>query len=648
MLLKKKAEPTEPGKTSEKRKGVSVKNPVFLLALALLICLVSAVGASMVKSGGGAVTIKELRWETPSGYMQSAELYIPKTATKDAPAPAIVVVHGWANTLEMQAPNAVELSRRGYVVLDIDMYGHGDSEDVPINDWWSDEYGANGVYDGVKLLATLPYVDASQIGIEGHSNGAYACNIAVVEDNKADKQLISAVLLESCDPIYTSTPYTQYYGAYFNAADTALANVYGDRSIGLVAAKYDEIFHRIYYPDGTLSKPADYINQPAAQSFLNFGKDPSGLEMRNSDTMYTENVDGKDAVRVVFNPNVDHPWGIMDTGIVRNCVDFFQTTLPAPNPMADGNQVWQWKDFFETIGIVGFFMFFVNFIMVMLNTRFFGILKAKEPVLPAETTQKGRRWLWSGLIISAIVSAISYPIIFVVGLITQPAFFNQEQPYVLGVWSLFMGLVTLLILFLNYRRYSKANGLDLRAQGVFLSKDKIWKTILLGVLAAVCTYAIVFVTSYFFTTNFRFWFIFTFRAFDAVKLSEILKFLPFFLIFYLINSVAMNVFNYVKIGKKEWVNTLLMAVFNTLGPILLLGAFYSCFAATGLMPTDSLGWGLGSMVFWVYPMVAVLPLATVLSRIIYKVTRNPYLPAIAYSIIVVIMLTTNQLTYLVN
>jgi pimeloyl-ACP methyl ester carboxylesterase len=619
-----------------------------MLVIALLICLISAAGSSVVKSEGGAVTVEQLKWETPSGLMQAAELYIPKAATNETPAPAIVVVHGWSSTLEMQAPNAVELSRRGYVVLDIDMFGHGDSSDVPINSWWNDEYDANGVYDGVKMLATVPFVDTSKIGIEGHSNGCYASNIAVVEDNKTAKPLISSVFLESCDPIYTSTPYTQYYASYFNAADTAFANVYGNRSVGLVAAKYDEVVDRIHYPNGTLTKPADYINQPQAQSFLNFGKDPTGLEKRNSDTMYTENIDGKDAVRVVDTPNVDHPWGIMDSDVVNDCVAFFQKTILVPNPIAPDNQIWQWKDFFETIGIIGFFMFFVNFILVLLKTRFFGVLKAQESVLPAEATRKGKKWLWGGLITSVIVSAVSYPVIYVVSILTQPAFFNQEQPYVLGVWSVFMGLVTLLILFLNYRRYSKANGLNLREQGVFLSKDKIWKTILLGVLTAACTYFIVFLTNYFFGTDFRFWFFFTLRAFDAVKFSEILKFLPFFVFFFVINSIAMNVFNFIKIGKKEWVNTLLMAIFNTLGPILVLVVFYSYFISNGLMPTDSLKWGLGSIVFWLYPTVAVLPLATVLSRIIYKATRNPYLPSIAFSLIITIMLCTNDLTYLIK
>ncbi len=644
MLYKKSGTPAEVGQTSEKSKIIPGKNPVFMLAVALLICLISALGGSLFKSNGGSVTVKKLKMETPSGHMQNAQLFIPRTATKETPAPAVVVTHGWYDNSDIQAPNYVELSRRGYVVLAIDMYGHGDSDDVPNEDWWKEENAANGVYDGVRLMTTLPYVDASKIGVEGHSNGANACNRAVSLDNKAAKPLISSVLLECNDPFFTDTI---YYAQYYDGSDTNFTNVYGDRNVGVVAAKYDEAFHRIQYPDGTLTAPRDFINTVPAQSFLNFGKDPIGLEKRNSDTMYTENINGKDSVRVIYNPNINHTWALISSQVTYDIIDFFQKAIPAPNPIAADNQIWQWKVFFETLGVIGFFMFLVYFITVMLETRFFGVLKAREPVLPAEINRKGKAWLWWGLTASALFSALSYPIIWIVGLLTQPAFFNQSQPWVLGLWSLATGLFTLLLLFLTYRRYAKANGLNLWDQGVFLSRDKIWKTILLGVLAAICTYSIVFVTNYFFTTDFRFWIIFRFRAFDAVKFTEILKFIPFFVFFYVMNSIAMNVFNYVKIGKKGWVNTLLMCIFNILGTVILLVVFYAGFLITGLLPTDRIGWGLGTMIFMIYPMAAVLPVATVINRIIYKKTRNPYISSIAFSLIITTMTCTNVLTYLI-
>jgi pimeloyl-ACP methyl ester carboxylesterase len=615
-----------------------------MLVTALIICFISGLGASLVKSGGGSITVKKLHWETPSGHMQNAQLFVPKTATKETPAPAIVVAHGWGNNLEVQTPNYVELSRRGYVVLAIDLYGHGDSDNLPIDSWFEDDTNANGVYDGVKMLAALPYVDAAQIGVEGHSNGAYLCNLAVVLDNQADSQLISSVLLECNDAVYTGKI---YYAQYFDGSDTNYTNLYGNRSIGIVAAKYDEAFHRILYPDGTLTAPRDFIHSALAQSFLHFGANPSGLEKRDNDTFYLQNIDGKEAVRIIYTPTVIHMWAFFSKQVTGDFIGFFQKAMPAPAAKAPGNQVWQWKAFFEGIGVIGLFIFFVNCILALLKTKFFGVLRAKGPVLPAAADRKGKAWMWWGLTLNALFSAISFPVIWAIGNLNQVTFFNQWHPWVLGLWSLITGLFSLLILFLNYRKYAKARGLNLREQGVFLSGDMAGKSVLLGVLTAVCTFALVFAGNYFFTTDYCLWALFAFRAFDANKFPVILKFAPFFVFFYVINSIAMNIFNYIKIGKKEWVNILIMCVFNILGIVILLAAFYVPFLITGLLPTDRLSWGVGTLIMWVCPIVAVLPVGTVINRVVYKKTRNPYIAGIAFSLIITTMLCNNTLTYLI-
>ncbi len=603
-----------------------------ILAVALLLCFLSAVGASLIQTSGGSVTVKDLRWETPSGHLQSALLFIPDGVTAENPAPAIVCSHGWYNTREMQDLNYVEYARRGYVVLSINMYGHGDSDDLTNGTWWNPENGANGMYDAVKLMASLPYVDASRIGVTGHSNGARASREAVLLDNQAETPLIAAVLLVSNDAVYTDEN-KQYI------------NMFGDRDAGIVACQYDEFFHRVVQADGSKSSPREYINQVTAQSFLNFGKDPAGLETRSGYTLYTENVDGKDAVRVIYNPNQIHPWAHFSGSVVSSSLEFFDAALGTPSPIASGNQIWQWKAVFNLVGLVGFFIFLVSFVLVMLETRTFAVLKAEGPVLQAETTGKGRAWLWGGLAAGAVFSMLCYQLIYTWSTTARPAFFNQTPPFYIGMWSLLCGLFTLLVLFLSYRLYGKANGLSLREQGVVLAKGKVGKTILLGLLSAVAAYSLVFLADYFFKTDFRLW-CFTLRAFDADKLGIVLKYLPFFLVFYVVNSVAINGFNFVCIGKKEWVNTVVMAAFNALSPAIMIVWMYAHFFNTGFTTTDSYGVGGSIIGIWLFPIVVILPLAAIISRIIYKKTRNPYISGIAMAIIATTMACTNTLTLL--
>jgi len=644
MAQNKEVKTAMSGKTSGGNGRYSAKNPVFMLVVALIICLVSALGTSLFKSSGGSVSVKTLNWATPSGHRQSAQLFVPVTATAENPAPAVVVSHGWSDNSEMQDASFIELSRRGYVVLAIDMYGHGNSENVAVNTWWNEENAANGLYDGVKLLVSLPYVDASKIGVAGHSNGAYACNAAVMLDNKADKPLISAVLLVCNDAYYSKT---NYYDSFYDGSDVQFVNRYGNRDVGIIAVQHEEVFHRVQYADGTVSSPRDYINQPTAQSFLHFGKNPAGLENRKSYTAYTENIEGRNTIRIIYNPDLFHAWTFFSARGTACIIDFFEKTLPAPKPIASNNQIWQWKALFNAIGLIGFFLFFVFFILAMLRTRVFSSLKADGPVQLREVDQNGRKRMWRGLIWGALFSMFSYPVMFVIGVLARPAFFNQERAWVLGLWSLVCGLFTLLGMRANYRRYAKTSGLDLREQGVVLGKEKMLKTIFLSILAAVCTYSIVFLTTYLFHADFRLWIFFTVRAFNAEKVSSILKILPFLLFFYIVNSISINVFNRIQIGKKEWLNTFVLAVFNALGAGLFLIIMYGYFLAAGLLPFDYLAWGVSSMSFWLISIVAILLLFTVLSRVIYKATKNPYLPGIAYSIVITTMLCTHSWTALV-
>jgi len=618
------------------------RDPGFLLVLALALCLVSAAGSAVVKTGAGSVTVRKLKWETPSGHLQNAQLFIPDSATAQSKAPAVAVCHGWNSENELMTPNYVELSRRGFVVLAIDMYGHGDSEDIEKDTWFTEAAAGNGLYDGVKLLAALPYVDVSQIGVVGHSNGAMACNVSVMLDNEAPTRLISAVFLECNDAFYNDA---QLYARFFEGDGEGFSNVYSNRDVAVTAAKYDECFHRVRYSDGTVTSPRDYIDQPTAQSFLHFGADPAGLEKREAGVIYTETVDGAEATRVVYTPGIIHCWGFMSSEVTREFLTFFQLVFRAPNPIDPGRQVYQIKQVFEAVGVAGFLLFLPSFILVMLRTRYFGVLASSEEVQLREVDRRGKTLFWRGLSFGALFSALSFPVFWVIGNLLLSSFFNQLQPWVMGIWTLANGLFTFLLLRRNYRRYAKGQGLDLREEGVLLSRDKAAKTVLLAVLAAACTYSLVFLSNYFFTTDFRLWVLLVFRPFDAASFAGFLKFLFFFVAFYTVNAAATTVFNRVKIGKKPWVTTAVLCLFNTLGVVVLIAFYYTWFFVTGLLPLDTLAWGAGTMIMWIYPVVLFLPIATLIHTAVYRKTRNPYLSGIAFGLIVTVMTCTFTLSW---
>lgn len=605
------------------------KGAKFWLAVALIICLISSVGASLVQTGGGSIEYHDITVVTDSGNELDALLLVPENATAETPAPAIVCSHGWYNNREMQDLNYVEYARRGYVVMAISMYGHGDSEILPNGTWLNDENNGNGMYDAVKMLSRMPYVDASRIGVTGHSNGGLACRESMLQDYDG---LISAALIVSNDSVY--------YDENGN-----FANPFGSRDVGVVACQYDEFFHRVKGEDGRPTAPRDYLDQVTAQSFLHFGQDPAELEKRESETYYTEQIDGEEAIRVIFNPAITHPWAHFSKGVVTDSVHFFDAALGAPVKLADNDQIWQWKAVFNALGLLGFFMFIIYFAIALTETRFFSELAASGEVEPLPAPKgKGKAWYWGGFILCALFGMVAYPGIYKWCNTAMPKFFNQSATWYIGMWTMLCGLFTILVLFISYKCYSKANGLDLAERGVKISGRKLWKTILLSLTVVAAAYGLVFLSDYLFLTDYRLWCFATIRAFAPFHFATIAKYLVFWLVYYIALSVATNGFNFVAYGKKGWLSTALQMFFVFIGPEIMIAVQYITFFSTGHMWTELTGIGGSIIGIWLYPIVFILPLATFVCSKIYRKTKNPYIGGIVMGVIACIMSVTNTLT----
>lgn len=618
------------------------KKNLRILAISLILCLISMIGASQIQTSGGNVEVKDLRWETPSGHLMSALLFIPENATKDTPAPAIVTSHGWYNNREMQDLNFVEYSRRGYVVMSIDMYGHGNSDAVAPTEW---PKRGTGMYDAVELMSSLPYVDKSRIAVTGHSNGARAANWSVKEDNlkEDDEQLISAVLLVANDAMYTTNPMEPLYWS-IRSDNPEYTNNYGSRDVGIIAAQYDEFFFRSKLEDGGHTVPRDYIKTDYAQSFLNFGVDPNVEgETRSSDTIYKQKINGETASRVIYNPAQIHPWNHFSSKCVSYGIEFFEDAFGAPEPIKASNQIWQFKVIFNLIGLIGFGMFIVSFTKVMLYTETFSSLKSsKKATIGPAPEGKGKVWFFGGLILTALISGFSYIKLFNWTQSHRPDFFPQSPVFFIGVWSAVVGIAVILITILSYRFFNKEQGMNLRDSGVIISFKTLLKTIGLALLVVVASFGLVFIADYFFKTDFRIWVI-AVKAFTPDKILIALKYLPFFLVFYIANSVAVNSFNYIAIGKKEWINTALLALFNGISGIVIIAIQYITFFRSGDVFFTSVSNIAG---IWLFPIVIILPVAAIISRKIYRETRNPYLPGIINATIVTVIMCTNTLTLL--
>ncbi len=614
-----------------------------LLCLSLVLMLVSMIGVSLVQSGAGSIEVKHMYWETEAGIGVSANIYIPSSATAENPAPAVVTSHGYLNNKEMQDANAVELSRRGYVVVAVDQPGCGYSDTADYAGQGGNGMNFIAVYQAALELSRLPFVDRERIGVTGHSMGGMSCNMAVMADNESEDPIISAVLLNCIDAVYTDA--FSIWGIAASGAGGNYVNTYGNRDVGIIVSKYDEFFHKRTDANGNrLDAPSFFEDKnPDPQSFLHFGKDPTGLEEREVGVIYHETIDGKDAIRVFYNPSQIHPWSHFSMRSTTATIEFFEEALGAPNPIPASNQLWQLKEALNFVGMIGFVLFIVSFATMMLYTPMFEELRATEKAGAIRTNKKGLIWF----AISAVVTTAFGALTFQTVVQTVKGFSFAEQPMILGIaaWAALCGLVSVLMMFIGYRINGKNDGIDMEDRGVKMPIRKLLKTALLAIIVVVVSYTCVFLADYFCLADFRIWNvgIKTFNA-DILRIA-IFPHALLFMLFYIPFSVSNNSFNFNQIGgKHSWVNNLINTLIALLPLLILLGIQYGTYFATGHQPFSENDAGMNFAQLWAF--LLIIPGASIIDRMLYRVSKNPYLAGIITSVIVALISCSNTTTSL--
>jgi len=609
------------------------RSKLFLI-ISLGMVLISMIGASLVQTSGGRVNITELTFETDLGLTMSGRLFVPDGVTLENPAPAIIVSHGMFNNNGMQDLNFVELSRRGFVVFAMDMFSHGNSEQVvatPII--------LQSMDQAVQMVARIGYVDSSRIGVSGHSLGAMSSNVAVGIDNEREVPLISAVLLNSADAVY--------------GTEEGFLNIYGSRHVGMVAPMHEEFFMLDVDEEGYVTPPREFIYNNNAQSFLHFGQDPAELELplRDAETIYRETINGEEAIRVIYNPSIVHPWAHFSTDATYGTIEFFEAALGAPNPIEPSNQVWQWKVVFNTIGLIGMGIFLVNFVTLMVFTPLFASLKSREVVEPQPIEKGGIFWLFATLLIGAAFGTLTYlPILRGTDAFRHTTeTFRQTQTFGIGMWALACAGFGLVLMAAYYFLIGRNRGVNLHQNGVIISLSNLGKTVLLAFISVAVFFAIVFFADYFFMTDFRIWVV-AIRPFNSeLARLALFPYMLFFVLFFTVNSISLNSFNYGTIGGKKWTNALIVIAFNVLPAAILIAMQYGTFMTTGFLLFGDHAAAAQApyhmFVVWLFPFLILLTVTPLISRQIYKVTNNPYLPGIINGMIITMMAVANTLTW---
>ncbi|MGE5358901.1 MAG: serine aminopeptidase domain-containing protein [Bacteroidales bacterium] len=106
---------------------VRTRRTLLVLVDLVLIVAAAAISARLVETDFGRLDVRVVT--TPSrGGTLTGKLYRPVGGDADRPRPAVLALHGYQNDKETQNAFALELARRGIVVLALDLVGHGGSD----------------------------------------------------------------------------------------------------------------------------------------------------------------------------------------------------------------------------------------------------------------------------------------------------------------------------------------------------------------------------------------------------------------------------------------------------------------------------------------------------------------------------------------
>ena len=218
-------------------------------------------------------------------------------------------------------------------------------------------------------------------------------------------------------------------------------------------------------------------------------------------------------------------------------------------------------------------------------------------------------------------------------------FWPQDTTGGIALWTMVCGLISLAFLRGSGLRPVK----DAAKCGLGIGWRKFCKSVLLALAVTCIAFSTVFITDWLFKTDFRIW-TFAVRAFSPAKIWVAVKYLPFFLVYYVINSLAVtrNRFKNWSEGKQIFMSCL----WNTLGILLFIALQYIPLAINGMtffgaIMSGSLASAGALFPLLMFPVVPILWIAAAIELKLYKKTGNVWIAGLINAMVVTMLTVAN-------
>ena len=598
------------------------------VGIALVVCLVILIAAVLVASSVqrdfGRVRVTNVTYDNLNGIPIRAKLLRPVAATPDSPMPGVVYIHGYQNNRETSDAYCIELARRGFVVLNIDAIGRGNSG-IP-NDPDDPEFDVTyGGLMSLEYLKSLPFVDVGSVGMMGHSLGAEMAYHVALEDESVKALVISGF------------------------AYTVDASPVRPKNMLMIFGKWDEYRDRM---TGTRDFEAEWMGTPRTGQVIPVEDPQLGV---------TYGTFSKGTARRVFMPRTTHIQESHSRAAIAEALEWMKGALnpPARYWIDPDDQIWPLKEWATLLAMLACFGSILPLGLMLLRTEYFCSLQSSTAPLSgvAGTYACSGRSYRKFAAINGVLMWLYLPVIlvlFAVHVYVTPIDTVFPMMMVNGIvwWFLWVNVIGFLLFRRWFKRQSRESGLTLadlgvsyRGDGFALDGAQIGKTVLLAAILFAFAYVSEHVLERVFIVDLRF--IFPFASdLTPYRALMFLLYFPFLLVGFVLNGIFLH-------GQlrrprhrtwpKTFVSWSLSNVFALIAPLVLfLAVQYVPLFTSGAIPFVGPGGMFVSFVINLFHIIGVLLMTTPISTWFYQLTGKIYLGALVNAALVAWMFTSSQ------
>jgi dienelactone hydrolase len=540
-----------------------MKKKLILLILLLGIFFFSLFSSYSLNSDFGKVESSIVEIDTNQGVL-SGLLYKPVNF-KGQQFPAIVIAHGISESAQIVSGLGLELCRGGFVVLCLDLPGHGASYGS-INQGQQDP--ALGVDTAVNYVANLSFVDSTRIGLVGHSLGAGAIRAA---NTRLSNVQASVLIGGGVDSSEVDLAYGSLNATY-------------PKNVLVIVGEYDILF------DSSNLAKKDLLELFNTTGFIQQGVLYGDFNLQTA--------------RKLIVPKTTHLFESLDATAISQTTEWMQQTLKNTHEYEKQNSpIYQYREIAQSLSVIAL----VGLILLTFNLAV-GLLKEKNKTFIQEFCVP--RWkaylIWFMLNLSLFFPLIAVG--FLIGF--PPLIFGSSIAW----WLLLLALISILI-FKLLNRDSKLRKTSTQAVMIIKQNLPTKNTLVIAILLFLI---LVAVASFLQDVGISLKIIAPiFQEFNsAMRVLMFFTFLPFFVLYFFIQQLYLIPNDYLHKGKTENIKI----IFVNISPFLL-------FLALNFLPKIIFGFWIlpsfaGFLIEFLWLMVPIFIMTMFCNLYFYKQTEN--------------------------